>query len=596
MNSTSGLLLGRDEKGEQLRLDPKALTTHGFVLGMTGAGKTGMCVVMVEELLRAGVPVIAVDSKGDLSTLLLGIDPKDASSLQKWASDPAKASKALQAGEVASGLSSEQARAFRASYEPRLYTPGAPIGLTLDLIGNLAPPSSSAPEDISQAADAAVQSLLSLLGIDADPVSSREYLFLVALLTSMWSQGCTPTLADLVRAVMAPDFDTLGALPLEEFYPAKQRKTLMVQLNGLLASPRFAAWRQGEALDPGILFRGPTGKPRLSIYSVAHLSDEERIFAVAQLLERTQSWMRKEGGDGALRGVIFIDEIFGYFPPTANPPTKAPLLALLKQARAFGVSIILATQNPIDLDYRGLANIGTWLIGRLQTEQDKDRIRDTLLASAANTGITSEELDALISKLAPRKFLLHSIHRPKPTVISSRECMTLLHGPFSANQLRELSAPMREPAASTSLPSGISKADDLNISSSTNISSNISKQNGPAFLDAAWKPQFEVTSGVGVPYLVVSFKVGKNVHTFAYSLAGTSRPEDVISQPSLGISSVRLQEQVPARLRLSGLPQWIYATTPSNMRELLGSMLADKYDLNTGDVNIQRSNLVWMTP
>lgn len=545
------LTLGTALEGGALTLDPKALTTHGFILGMTGSGKTGLAVVLLEELLRAGVPVLAVDSKGDLATLLLSLD----------AADPK-----LDGVLAQLGLSREQYAAFRAGYQPRLYTPGSSLGLPVDLLGSLAPPADTGPEAIAESSDALVRSLLGLLNIDADPLTSREYLLLVQLVTGFWSRGVTPTLVDLLKQVASPPFSSVGALPLEDFFPAKDRQALMVRLNALLASPKFAAWRQGEPLDPGAMLRAPDGKPRLAIYSVAHLADEERIFAVAQLLERTQAWMRKQGGASTVRAVLLIDEIYGYFPPApSNPPTKPPLLGLLKQARAFGLSVVLATQNPIDLDYRGLANIGTWLIGRLQSDQDKARIRDALLSASAASGLTSTQLDALISKLEPRRFLLHSMHRPAPSVFLSRDAMTTLRGPFSADELRSVTASMKIAPA----PAPVQAA------------------SAGVFVDPALGPVYEVDQGTARPHLLLKFgvryRVGtvtseETMHELAFPLEGTASAAEALEGEPLSVKGVPFQAALPAGVTLSELPAWLGGARAAKVQATIEERLPSKLE------------------
>ncbi len=564
------LLLGRGADGAPTVLDSKALTTHGFVLGMTGSGKTGLCVDLIEELLRAKIPVIAVDSKGDLGTLLLGFAPQDPA-LAQWVPDAAKESERLTAASAALGLSREQLAAFRASYEPRLYTPGASIGLPLDLLGSLAPPGSDAPDAIAESADSVTRGLLGLLGVEADPLA-REYLLLVQILTTFWAQKTTPSLIDLVRAVAQPPFTAVGALPLDDFFPPKDRQSLMVRLNGLLASPKFNAWRAGEPLDLSTLLFASDGRPRLSIYSVAHLSDDERLFAVAQLLERAQGWMRKQGGGaGALKAVILIDEIFGYFPPApANPPTKAPLLGLLKQARAFGLSVVLATQNPIDLDYRGLANIGTWLVGRLQTEQDKARIRDALVSAAASTGVTPAQLDNLIAMLQPRKFLLHSISRAQPVVFSTRDTLTTLHGPFSADELRSLSAPMKTGAVAAPPTTAPAAASPL-----------------PIGLEPELGPLYEVDRGTALPYALLKFGVRyrwgtivseETVHELAFPLEGTTGVAELLEGAPLSVKGVPFQSDKPADVSLTAFPSWVAGTKLAKLQAAVRGRLPSKLE------------------
>lgn len=595
---TASLTLGKSLDGASLALDPKALTTHAFVLGMTGSGKTGLCVVMVEELLAAGVPVIAIDSKGDLGTLLLRFDPMDTASLSSWTKDAGAAAQQLATALGQTGRSLDEDAAVRQSYEARLYTPGANLGLPLDLLGTLSPPADQSPDGLSTAADAIAHSLLGLLGIEVDPLTSREYLLLTQILTTTWSQGQTPTLVDLVRQVNQPPFNVVGALPLEDFFPSRERQGLMIRLNGLIASPKFQAWRAGDPLDPAALLRAPDGRPRLSVYSVAHLADAERVSVVALLLERLQGWMRKQGGANGLRAVVLIDEIFGYFPPSpANPPTKAPLIGLLKQARAFGVSVVLATQNPIDLDYRGLANIGTWLVGRLQTEQDKARIKDALVAAASATGATPAELEKSISTLEPRQFLLHSVHRPAPSVFRSRDALTLLHGPFSEDELKALtagmkSAPAPQPASGTSTAvAGAAVAGAAVVGGVTGAATSTSAPAATAppllGLEPELGPIYETDHGVAQLFLLLKFgvryRVGtsaseETMHELAFPVENALTPGELLEQAPFSVKGVPFQNTPPAGVTFAQVPGWVQSTKLAKLQAAIKERLPSKLD------------------
>ncbi len=229
---------------------------------------------------------------------------------------------------------------------------------------------------------------LALLGIDADPVRSREHIFLSTMLTKAWEEGQDLDVAEMIREIQQPPFDTVGVMDLDTFFPAKDRSALAMDLNNLLASPSFAGWMEGEPLDIQRLLYNPEGKPRLSIISIAHLDDAQRMFFVTILLNEVLAWMRTQPGTGSLRALLYMDEVYGYFPPVANPPSKQPMLTLLKQARAFGVGCVLATQNPVDLDYKGLSNCGTWFLGRLQTERDKARVIEGLEGASAQASAT----------------------------------------------------------------------------------------------------------------------------------------------------------------------------------------------------------------
>jgi hypothetical protein len=573
------LSLGQSVDAGPLSLDPKALTTHAFVLGMTGSGKTGLCAVLVEELLAQGIPVIAIDSKGDLGTLLLRFDPMDTASLAQWTPDAGRAAEQLATALGQTGRSLDEDAKIRSSYEARLFTPGATVGLPLDLLGTLAPPQDMSPDALAASADGIARSLLGLLSLEIDPITSREYLLVVQLLTHAWSQGQTPTLVDLVRQVNQPPFGVVGALPLEDFFPQRDRQALMIRLNGLIASPKFQAWRTGEALDPGVLFRAADGRPRLSVYSVAHLPDEERISVVALLLERVQGWMRKQGGSNTLKAVVLIDEIFGYFPPNpANPPTKPPLIGLLKQGRAFGVGIVLATQNPIDLDYRGLGNIGTWLVGRLQTEQDKARIRDALVAAASATGVSSSDLESRIATLEPRQFLLHSVHRPQPSVFRSRNALTLLHGPLSEEQIRTLTAPMRStaPAPVVAAAAGVSPSAPTALTTPPIVG--VEPELGPIYEVDKGQAQLFLLLKFGVRYRVGTVASEETLHELAFPVEQALTPGEVLEHAPFSVAGVPFQNSPPAGVTFTSVPGWVNGTKLARLQAALKERLPSKLE------------------
>jgi hypothetical protein len=435
--------------GARVLLDPSDLLTHGLIVGMTGSGKTGLAVALIEESLRHGVPVLAIDPKGDVGNLLLLFDALDAASFTPWVDAPAGADRAA-AGEqaaaawrkglAAGGLGPADVAALRQAHDAAVYTPGSSAGIPLNLLGALdAPPVpfDSATEDLRDEIAGITAGLLGLLHIDADPLRSREAVFLGTLIERAWREGKSLSLEDLVSAVSDPPLEKLGALPLESAYPRRDRQALMLALNNLFASPSFEAWRSGEALDVERLLRTPDGRPRLSVVSIAHLADAERLFVTALLLDKVKTWTRRQGGTSRLRALVYMDEIHGYFPPhPANPPSKRPLLTLLKQARSQGVGVVLATQNPVDLDYKGLANTGVWLVGRLQTAQDRERLREGLLGA----GMESQALDRALDATRKRVFLLHDVHRPGPLLLHSRWAMSYLRGPLTRDEIARLMA------------------------------------------------------------------------------------------------------------------------------------------------------------
>src|SRR5437867_5839625 len=454
-----GLYLGKEVDprtgtlGARLDLDPTDLLTHGLIVGMTGSGKTGLAIALIEEALKQGVPVIAIDPKGDLGNLLLLFGGLDAASFAPWI-DPEAArreGKEVQAAatEVAAawkkglaewGLSGADVAAQKKCREATIYTPGSTAGVPLNILQSLEAPSvpfESAEEDLRDEIAGIVSGLLGLLRIEADPLRSREYILLSTLIEQAWRAGKGLSLETLIPAVADPPFDKLGALSLESVYPRQERNELVLALNNLLASPGFETWREGEPLDIARLLRAADGRPRLSIVYTAHLSDEERLFVTALLLDKVKTWMRRQGGTTQLRALVYMDEIYGYFPPhPANPPTKRPLLTLLKQARAQGVSVVLATQNPVDLDYKGLANMGVWMVGRLQTTQDRERLKEGLL----DAGMDAARLETLLDATRKRVFLLHDVHRAAPVLLHSRWALSYLRGPLTRDEIARLMA------------------------------------------------------------------------------------------------------------------------------------------------------------
>ncbi len=462
----TGLFLGRavdpasGKTGtEPFFLDPADLTTHGLIVGMTGSGKTALGIVLIEELLQRGVPVLAIDPKGDLGNLLLdfpGLSPAEfAPFVDPSAGTPESEAKKWTDGLAGWGLGPKDVQALVGSRDAVIYTPGSSSGTPVDLFGSCAPPPQEADdEDRRDVVTAWVGGLLTLSGRDADPVKSRDFIYLSLCVTALWEKGETATFESLLEFAAAPPFAKVGALPLETFYPAKERQELVLAVNSLLASPATAAFREGEPLDVGRML-APTpagGKARLSIVSIAHLGDAERVFVVATLLARVKAWMRSLPGSPALRALVYVDEIFGFFPPSAEPPTKRPLLTLLKQARAFGVGVVLASQNPVDLDYRGLANCGCWWVGTLQTERDKLRLSEGLVEAGGR------DAAAFLARTRKRVFLLNDVHRKEPALVETRWAMSYLRGPMTKADLVRLrgggaaAAPPKKAPVSSAAP------------------------------------------------------------------------------------------------------------------------------------------------
>ncbi len=461
---------GQDKDGPLL-YDAKDLTTHAVIVGMTGSGKTGLGVGLIEEALIDGVPVIAIDPKGDLGNLLLTFPALTGSDFRPWIDEGA----AHRAGVTPEDFAANQAETWRkgladwgqtperiaklaAAAERVLYTPGSTAGTPLSILRALDAPSPAVLDD-GEALRGRVQSsasgLLGLVGFsekEADPIQSREHILLSNLIERAWREGRNLDLASLIHQIQKPPIERVGVFELETFFPAADRSALAMRLNNLLASPGFAAWLEGEPLDVTRMLRAADGRPRLSIVSIAHLSDAERMFVVTLLLGQLVAWMRTQTGSQSLRALLYMDEVFGFFPPTANPPSKLPMLTLLKQARAFGLGCVLSTQNPVDLDYKGLSNCGTWFLGRLQTERDKARVLDGLegASTSGRDGFDRTTLERTLSSLDKRVFLMNNVHEDAPVLMRTRWTLSYLAGPLSRAQIKHLAHP--DPGASAALP------------------------------------------------------------------------------------------------------------------------------------------------
>ena len=446
-----------------LLYDSKDLTTHAVCVGMTGSGKTGLCISLLEEAAIDGIPAIAIDPKGDLGNLLLTFPDLAAADFRPWIDEAEATRKGLSPDAYAEqtaetwrrglaewGQGPERIALLRGAADLALYTPGSSSGIPLAFLDSFRAPPAALREDpdaLRERIQSAASGLLLLLGLDSDPITSREQILLSRILETAWGAGRDLGIASLIREIQKPPFERVGVFDLESFYPAKERNGLAMAVNNLLASPGFAAWREGEPLDVPRLLHTPEGRPRLSILSIAHLSETERMFFVAYLLNEVVAWIRTQPGTGSLRAILYMDELFGYLPPTANPPSKWPLLTLLKQARAYGLGVVLATQNPVDLDYKALSNTGTWFLGRLQTERDKLRVLDGLEGAASGgRGFDRSQIDATLSGLKGRTFLMHNVHDAGPSLFRTRWALSYLRGPLSRDQIRSLVAG-RSPAS-----------------------------------------------------------------------------------------------------------------------------------------------------
>lgn len=466
--------LGKEYNLEQKKLQEdlvlyksKNLTTHAVIIGMTGSGKTGLGIGVLEEAAIDNIPVIAIDPKGDLGNMALTFPQLRGEDFQPWVNLNEASNKGLTAAEYAQsqadlwrkglsdwGQDGNRIEKFRSAADVTVYTPGGSAGPGVSVLRSFNAPSDQVRNDKDAFRDRiniTATSLLSLIGLECDPFTSREHILISNILENAWNSGQNLDLPGLINAIQAPPMEKVGVMNLESFYPSKDRFSLAMMLNNLLASTSFKAWLEGEPLDVNRFLYNETGKPRVSIFSIAHLPDNERMFFVTMLLNEVLSWVRTQSGTGSLRAILYMDELFGYLPPTANPPSKAPLLTLLKQARAFGLGLVLSTQNPVDLDYKALSNAGTWFIGRLQTERDKERVLAGLEGAAAGGKFDRRRTEQILAGLGQRLFYLHSVHEEEPVIFSTRWTLSYLAGPMTRDQISSLHGNLAITQASDSL-------------------------------------------------------------------------------------------------------------------------------------------------
>jgi hypothetical protein len=454
-------LATKQAKPGWLLYDSKDLVTHAVCVGMTGSGKTGLCLALLEEAAIDNIPAIIIDPKGDLGNLMLTFPSLKGEDFQPWVNEDDARKKGLSPADYAqaqaelwtkglAGWQQDGARIqrLRDAADVAIYTPGSNAGLPVSILKSFASPAADVREDaelLRERISTTVTSLLGLLGVEADPIQSREHILLSTILDQTWKKEEDLDLASLIQAIQSPPVSKIGVMDVDSFFPSKDRFALAMKLNNLLAAPGFQAWLEGEALDIQSLLYTPAGKPRHAIFSIAHLNDAERMFFVTLLLGQMVGWMRAQSGTTSLRALLYMDEIFGYFPPVSNPPSKLPLMTLLKQARAFGLGVVLATQNPVDLDYKGLANTGTWFIGRLQTERDKARVLEGLEGASSSAGKKFDRgrMEQTLAGLGSRIFLMNNVHEDEPVVFETRWCLSYLRGPLTRTQIKVLMEPHR---------------------------------------------------------------------------------------------------------------------------------------------------------
>ncbi|GAB4161021.1 MAG: DUF87 domain-containing protein [Candidatus Promineifilaceae bacterium] len=486
--------------GAPLLYDPDNLTTHAVVVGMTGSGKTGLCLDLLEEAALNRIPAIMIDPKGDITNALLHFPDLLPADFQPWINPDLARREGKSVAQAAADtaalwrkgladwdMTPERIARLRDGVQFAVYTPGSDAGIPVSILSSLAAPNlpwESHKEALREQIAGTVTALLGLVGFkDIDPIRSREHILLTNIFEHAWSQGKDLTLPELILQTQNPPFAKLGVFDISLFFPDKDRFRLAMDLNSILAAPAFQSWITGEPLNVSQLLYDPQGQPRHAIFYIAHLTDQERMFFVTLLFSAIESWMRAQQGTTALRALVYFDEIFGYLPPIGNPPAKEPMLRLLKQARAFGLGLVLATQNPVDVDYKGLSNAGSWFIGKLGTEQDKERLLDGL-ASLSGDALDRREYDHLISALGKRVFLLRNVHDPHPTLFQTRWAMNYLAGPLTRQQIPALNAlagaaPPVTAAPATAAPAALPRAIPAHPQSAAAVLSAVGSETRP---------------------------------------------------------------------------------------------------------------------
>jgi DNA helicase HerA-like ATPase len=440
-----------DGKKMPLVYQNKDLLTHAAIIGMTGSGKTGLGISLLEEAAIDNIPSIIIDPKGDMTNLLLTFPNLEASDFEPWIEEQ----EAINSGKTVQEFAQSRANLWKKGLEDdfqdasrieklknsadfTIYTPGSDAGVQISILSSFKAPSKEVLEDnelLVSLINSTVSSILALIEEKADS-NSKESILLSSIFLNQFKEQKDLSLEELINLIVNPPFSKIGVFDLETFFSQSDRLKLALKLNGIIANPSFSTWIEGETLDISKLLYDENGKAKVNIFSIAHLNDTQRMFFVTILLNQMVAWMRRQEGTTSLKALLYMDEIFGYFPPLGNPPSKQPMLTLLKQARSFGIGIILSTQNPVDIDYKGLSNIGTWFLGRLQTKQDIDRVIDGL--SSASEGINKAQIASMLSNLEKRNFILNNINDDGIKVFETRWALSYLKGPIPKDGIKKL--------------------------------------------------------------------------------------------------------------------------------------------------------------
>jgi hypothetical protein len=339
--------------------DSKDMAAHALCLGQKGSGKTGLCIGLIEEAAIDGIPVIAIDTKGDVGNVLLQFPQMTAEDLMPWLD----LDKVRRSGLPPPVFAAQQAKLWQielTSFEETsariqrlkdsadfvIYTPGSSAGLQISLSGALLAPSNMVLGDndiFRERIGSCTSALLALVGIVDDSQRSRDHVLLSNIIKTAWQSRQDLTLPNLIKLIQQPNIAHIGAFDMEQFYPAGERLQLALALNNLLASLSFEALLTGEAINIDDILHGPIGKPKVSVISIAHLAEHERMFFVSELLSELISWMRTQADTNSLRAMLFVDELADYFPSRFNLPSKRALSTLMKYGRKHGLGLLLSS-------------------------------------------------------------------------------------------------------------------------------------------------------------------------------------------------------------------------------------------------------------
>jgi hypothetical protein len=447
LDGTVKFNIGQAIDGIKFEISRASLTKHAIILGATGSGKTVLSKVIVEEAALQGIPTFAIDPKGDIGNLAF----KSASfDFGKWSGKEADALKIDRAKYTARLQKTYSAKAAEFKVAPdaasnfekvtvRIFTPKSSAGLAVGISPDLSAPKSFnqlLSTDIASAADLLDLTSFNLLRLAGYSESDRKQItFVSAVLENAWKNGENLTVRDLIKNIESPAFNHVGSLPVSKVVSDKERKDLVTRINLLISDPKLRSWSSAESINFSELFSSPS----INILDLRNIqSEQEKRLFVELVLQQLFQWLIKQGSAQTLRYLLYFDEIAGYCPPVKEPPSKKLLLLLIKQARAFGLGMLLASQNAVDLDYKVISNANIRFIGRLGAQRDIQRVSVGL---ELDSGAEKE-----IASLRPGEFLCNTFDPKFRSVIKSRWTLTYHRGPLENSEIADLMAPFKKGA------------------------------------------------------------------------------------------------------------------------------------------------------